>query len=197
MTNIAIAMFALLWSHSNFPATTANPNTWRLLPESRVVVSGSTNTIQFSCLSSHPVREQLLTEVQMAGTSLFKGSILMKVEGFDCGNTIMNRDFYNTLREDEFADITLTIIELRGNTSDDGMGILQGEIELEIVGIRHQIEIVCSLENLPDGQKRIQGTQTLYFSDFGITPPRRALGLIRVENEITVDFSLVISKIYN
>lgn len=119
----------------------------------------------------------------------------MKVQGFECGNELMNRDFSKTLKQDEFPDITLTLIDLTGENSDMGLSVLAGEVDVEIAGKRHRMIMRCTLESLSDGRKRILGSQPLAFSDFGIVPPRRLLGMVRVENEINVDFSLIIREV--
>ncbi len=133
-------------------------------------------------MASYPAYRQFLSETCTGYLSTFKGGIRLKVQGFECGNELMNRDFSKTLKQDEFPDITLTLIDLTGENSDMGLSVLAGEVDVE-------------MESLSDGRKRILGSQPLAFSDFGIVPPRRLLGMVRVENEINVDFSLIIREV--
>lgn len=146
-------------------------------------------------MASYPAHRQFLIETCSGDLSIFKGGIRLKVQGFECGNELMNRDFSKTLKQDEFPDITLTLIDLKGENTGVGLSVLMGEVDVEIAGVNHRMQMRCTLESLSDGRKRILGSQPLSFSDFGIVPPRRLLGMVRVENEINVDFTLILREV--
>lgn len=167
---------------------------WVLLRESWVEVSGTSNVNTFTCMISHPLNMQYLTKRVSGSTASFAGTILLVVDAFDCGNQVMNRDFTRTLKQDEYPHIALRLIGMRGDRTNLGVRVLEGEVEIEIAGVNHRLVMRCTLEDLRYGRRRIRGAVDLRFSDFGLEPPRRALGLVRVENDISVEFSLLMEK---
>lgn len=169
---------------------------WEVQAESRVVVSGCTNVNQFSCAAAYPGYEQILSEVCVeAGFTEFKGGIRLEVEDFECGNAVMNRDFAKTLKADEYGGISLTLLGLQGEVESERRADLIGEVEVTLAGTTHRTVMKCELDDLEDGKRRIRGSHSLAFSDFDMHPPRRLLGAVRVEDQIQVDFTLIIEKV--
>ena len=118
----------------------------------------------------------------------------MRVRRFDCGNEVMNRDLTKALKHEDFPEIQLNLLGLKGRINQVSVGVIEGDIRVKIAGADHRMFTRCTVESLPDGKKKIIGSQLMRFSDFDIRPPRKMLGVIRVEDEIEVDFSLVIKE---
>lgn len=61
-----------------------------------------------------------------------------------------------------------------------------------MAGVRRGVDFVVSGSHEAQGKVRALGSITIRMTDYGIDPPRRLLGLVRVRDELTVRFDLVL-----
>ncbi|MER3471376.1 MAG: hypothetical protein C4330_08575 [Chitinophagaceae bacterium] len=68
---------------------------------------------------------------------------------------------------------------------------IKAQIEIILAGKSKIIPVM--LTACRNGDKiYIKGSECLYFSDFGLTPPSNVLGFINVKNDLTVNFQLAL-----
>ena len=71
------------------------------------------------------------------------------------------------------------------NTSDH-------DLFITIAGITKQFRVRC-IHFSCRGQNFIQGSKSIKFSDFNLSPPERLNGIIKVRDELRVDFGFIIN----
>lgn len=119
--------------------------------------------------------------------------ITIPVEDIDADSRRMNRNMYDYLKEDDYPNITYTLVEAQELALLDNSGIVltvRGMISAagESVEIIHDVEIT---EN-ESGDIVISGSQDLLMTDFGIDPPTALLGSVRARDEMTIEFELLL-----
>ncbi|MBO0323682.1 YceI family protein [Muricauda sp. CAU 1633] len=161
--------------------------------ESEVVISGTTNINSFNCKYN---LQQLELPIRMVYDErddriLFQNAKLeLANDCFDCGGKMINKDFRELLKTESHPQVELRLLYVeppKPETKEIGVGM-----EIIIAGVTRQYKANLKCED----QKNIcvNGTLELRLSDFGLEPPRKALGMIKVDNDIKVNVSLVIKE---
>jgi hypothetical protein len=172
---------------------------------SYVKILGKTNVNSFSCDYRKEIPKDTI-EVsirQMGNMIVLENAILeVEVDGFDCGNQMMNKDFQNLLKENAHPKITLRIksIEpsngLTASSTNTGYAeIGYAMVEFEIAGVKNEYKVpLNSFEQVMS--QYFLGQKTINITDFKLTPPRKFMGLVKVEEEISIDFRLNLNFLY-
>ena len=158
----------------------------KLLPESDLVIAGSTNVNTFECvfdisLISHRTQVKFSNEGRFL---FFKDLVLpLKTRGFDCGNKRMNSDFQDLLLCDEYPEIRIRINKAEFFHGD----YTKAFITVELAGHKKDYELPVLVS-----KEHFQGKFQMNIRDFGLEPPKKALGLIEVDEKIEVRFNLAL-----
>lgn len=160
-------------------------------PSSKVAVFGSTNVnnFKFEYLEEISIDKPVQVK-QNSGTLRLSGGIInLKVQAFDSGNGLINKDFRKMLLEDENPFIQVELIALMPNWQpNDVWREGKAEIMVNINQIIKKYTVSCKVEN--PGSLLIFGRQKILLSDFGLTPPVRMMGMVKVNDWVDLDFSL-------
>ncbi len=115
--------------------------------------------------------------------------INLKVKAFDSGNGIMNKDFRKMLLEEENPFIQVELQTLTPTWQpNDSWREGKAEIEVTINAIAKTYSVSCRVEN--PGSLLIYGKQKILLTDFGLTPPVRMMGMVKVSEWVDLDFAL-------
>lgn len=123
--------------------------------------------------------------------------VSVPIEAFDCGNDRMTRDLQETLRMEEHPEIRFELVDARvvDETVDDSTPSSWHPVEalgtLTIAGTKRLMRIQATVRALDEAHFRLRGCTPIRMTYFGIDPPTKALGLIRVHNEVEVQFDLL------
>ena len=120
--------------------------------------------------------------------------ILIPLKEFQASNPHMYNDFLQQVHENEYPYISILFprleLEKLGTTTD---GTMQ-KVLITLAGVTRQYTIGCSQVNCGD-HLAIRGTERLKLTDFKIAPPEKLSGLIKVKDEITVSFGIILNFI--
>jgi hypothetical protein len=165
-------------------------------PASKLAIEGKTNINSFSCAI-----------VQYSGTDTLvlheggknvrpvfvKGSVGLDASTFDCGMAIMTSDFRKTIRSNQYPSIVIDFISFERTPSyTQKVETFKGVLKISLAGITKLFEVDCSIEATSDGLIHLKGTRAFTFGDFGLTPPSRMMGTIKVQEDLRVKFHLVL-----
>jgi hypothetical protein len=170
------------------------------LEESEISVWVETNVNNFTCEFTNPGQFNALqfkSEVK-ADAIYFQDAILnLPVSEFDCGKELMNKDFRALLNETEYPYITIEFKsvkwydeEMREAHKKMGKEIGLLEVLLKIAGTSHKKEVeVYTVEVLGH---TLSGTGKIEVNirEFGLEPPEKFLGLVKVKETINIRFDL-------
>ncbi|GET29685.1 YceI family protein [Prolixibacter sp. SD074] len=157
----------------------------------KVRIDGSTNVNQFHFYYEQPLTENFSFAVLPTDSNRLDSlSFFIPIEHIDASNPAMLDDFKELLKASQYPKIQITISDaelLHIFTSRDVKNI---PIDITIAGMTNDyvspMEVVRSEKNLivVKGRTRIQLT------DYNISPPRRFLGMIRVKDEVFINFDI-------
>lgn len=184
------------------PESSYSERHWLVTSNSLLKISGTTNVNTFSCLSVSYSGQDIMTErfhVESQEGNI-NGKIIMQANGFDCENYIMNRDFKKTISADEYPDIEVSFISLPNNyaiENDQNSISGKGEVEIKLAGVSRKYNLSYIIRKESDGSKILLGNRSFRFSDFGLETPQKFFGMVSVNDEVSVDFSLKLEPLEN
>ena len=164
-------------------------------PTSRVWITGASNIRRFTCragqlggtLSLHGIatRGPVLSGQNVAS----EPSLTVAVDRLECGIGAMNQHLRETLRGAEHSVITFRLTSYEVDvTSDTPVARLKGEVS--VAGVTRDVAVNAILTADSLGAIRVRGMYVVRMTDFGLEPPRRFGGLLRVRDRITVYFDV-------
>ncbi|MFN1836139.1 YceI family protein [Balneola sp. MJW-20] len=162
--------------------------------ESKLTINGQSNVNDFSCVSEHDLENDSLsyqynfmgTDVELQGNPL-----TLKVDNFNCGKRGINRDFKKTLKHEEYPEIRINVKQLNGRESLDSLPTM-ARVDIELAGVTKEFDIDLSEVSLYEDKTQVKGKKTLRMSEFNLNPPSPLFGLIKIKDEMVIDFNLII-----
>lgn len=158
--------------------------TIRILPESELNITGSTNVNKFNCKFdiSEIAGIQSVSYTQEDQYIKLQNLVFnLKIKAFDCGNKRMNSDFQDLLMGDKYPDICIEIDRLEPFSKES----TRAYIKVYLAGkVNHYDLPVLTNDN------QLKGKFKVNILDFGLQPPKKALGLIEVNEMIWIEFDL-------
>ena len=164
--------------------------------EGRIWITGSSNVSRFTCqasgvsgtvdLKANPTRRSLFSGENVSNAP----SLRIPVAQLDCGSASMNRDLREALRAGAHEAIEFHL---------DSYDIVPAAVgltariagRLRIAGAERVIVATAAVQPDSLGRMHVRGTHAVRMTDFGLEPPHRFAGLVRVRDEIVVHFDIV------
>ncbi len=193
-------MFPILlsfWSSIFFPLQ-SDPS-FHIDPSSRLEIHGSSNVNEFICTcrqTFYKLPFQIVGGHQPGRTIwMFQNTQLrLQTQLFDCGNKVMNKDFYNALKSKTHPTMWIeleTIDEVR--QVNMSWTTFMTQTRITIAGTRRSVPIHARVRRVSSNQLQIQAEKALKMTDFGITPPTALMGMIKTNDEITIRLNLKVT----
>ncbi|MDM7995996.1 MAG: YceI family protein [Acidobacteriota bacterium] len=115
--------------------------------------------------------------------------VTTSVAEIECGDSGMNEHLRNSLKEKDFAEIRYRA--LKYVLVDNGAAV-QTSGELTIAGVTKPVGLGAKLVPLPDGGTRVTGKVRINMRDYGVKPPSKLFGALKVANKVTIEFNTVV-----
>lgn len=173
-----------------------NDGTWIIDSESTLSIHGATNFNKFVCaIQSYPGHDTLQyfnnhtsSELQFASNQM-----LIPIEKFDCGSRQISEDFRSTLKSDAYPYLKIRLIALSGDAIKANQ-LVDGRMDISLAGVtkRYTVKFKTGHEN---GDIVLSGFHPVNFSDFNLIAPEKLKGIIRVKNNLNVEFHLVLKSV--
>ena len=155
-----------------------------ILPESELIIAGSTNVNKFDCKFDVSLISKW-QEIKFTREDKFlrfhKLFLPLRTKGFDCGNKRMNSDFQDLLMCDKYPEIKIQINQIE---------LYPGEFNKAYITVKlagqsrdYELPVLVSKEHF-------KGKFKINIRHFGLEPPKKALGLVEVDEMIEVLFNL-------
>jgi hypothetical protein len=169
---------------------------WLVNASSSLRVDGKTNINSFSCLvSSYGRTDTLVGEINKANQALFRiHSILdIPIANFDCKHKIMTKDLQKTLKMSQYPTMIIDIKSLTKLPREALGGTSSGEVHISLAGTKVNYNIQFTGKSYVN-QIEFVGNKTIYFSEFGLKPPSKLGGTIKVKDQLEVEVRLLLKK---
>lgn len=166
--------------------------------KSQFWIRGEATTHDFTCVVSHVGGMGQLPSTQdtvpaSADEEQAMVRVRVPVQAFECGNRPMTQDLQETLKVEEHPEIRFELVHASVVTPTDSSAAWR-TIEvlgaLTIAGMKRLIRLRAVGRALDENHFRVRGCKPIRMTYFGIDPPTKALGLVRVENRVEVQFDL-------
>lgn len=161
-----------------------------ILDDSKLTINGTSNVNDFECVYEEEFQEDTLQHtvaIDEAIAEVDGEQLILTIDSFDCGKRGINRDFRNTLKSDLYPTIQL---DLKKVVQQDAERIT-AEVDITLAGVTRTYMV--NFEEITyheEGFLEVTGTQPVNMSDFGLNPPRALFGLIKVNDELDINFTL-------
>ena len=172
----------------------------RLLEKSEITVLIETNVNSFSCAftQSEQFNKLRFSGEVKSNEVYFRDAILnLPVSEFECGKEMLNKDFREFLKESEYPDITIEFKsgkwydkETREANSKAGKEIGLLEVLLTVSGVSRKEELGIYTADLLDHVLSCTGKIEINIHEFGLDPPQKFMGLVKVKETINIHFDL-------
>ena len=146
-----------------------------------IFILGKTYVYSFKCTNCNlpnPV-------IKISGAIFSLPDFKVEVDGFDCANKIMTKDFKATLKSDQYPTINIDFTSF--NKTNTGKYGCWANVTLMNRVKKYYFEFTLSSNN------QLIGSRTIKFSDFGIAPPKKMGGMIRVDDNLNLKFKLKVN----
>lgn len=191
---VFIAFLLAAFSHKS--ATPFLTHRFIVQPTSTLTIDGSTNVNTFRCGIDHYTGKDTL--VLQEGSPLrkpifLKGSVSLKASTVDCGMSVMTKDFNQTIKAKEYPHIIITFKSFeRLPNYKQGEENFKGTMTISLGGTTKQFDVDCMIHPKSSGYFHLSGGRKFLFSDFNLHPPDKMMGLIKIQQELLVQFNLVL-----
>jgi len=175
-------VFAILQSMQS-DASDKNKNASGSDCQSFVVIHGSSNINQFHFTHDRPVVENA------SGNFKTENYIRIPVNGFDASNNKMLSDFHDMVKAEEYPDIHIEIEPGKSADFDETSGRTRFKSKISIAGKTNEYIIPSEVSACQVSGYMLKGNLMVKLTDFGIEPPRKVLGAVRVNNEVFINFA--------
>lgn len=163
-------------------------------PESKLLIKGTTNINKFDChfnISKLQNRIPVNFEVRNNKMIFNETHLILKNDCFDCGNKNINKDFKDLLKTNKHPEIFIHLNEMQNfNLTKSTSEVL---LDMEIAGMIKSYKIPVEIEQ-NQNNLFVKGKLIMDINDFNLEPPKKLLGLIKVNNTIEIEFQLLLQE---
>ncbi len=99
----------------------------------------------------------------------------------------LDKNMHKALKVEEYPDITFRLLRFEPGTA----GALNAIGVLKIAGVEREVTLALKTER-KETRLAVKGELSLLMTDFGITPPKAMLGMLKTDPRVTVTFETVL-----
>jgi hypothetical protein len=179
----------LLWLMWFMPASDVR---WVVLKGGSLRVDGTTNVNKFSCVIKDYASPDTLVFYKPGNVPVpMSGAVRLPVLSFDCMSGPMTEGLRKALNAKEFPRLAISFLSLNKYPSFASTEeVISGIVNIELAGKSKRIAVNYTIYMDPQHIIHLVGKQTITFSEFGLTPPRKLGGMIRTDDQLDVEFHI-------
>ncbi len=171
-----------------------NRGKWVIDYDSQLLIHGQTNVNSFTCLiSCYNSTDTLNYQVDQASKAFMfdQNAMVIPVYNFNCGNNLITKDFRTTAKADKHPYLRISFVSLEQNpTSSNNKALLT----ITLAGVTRQVSVKFTQTRKGDFIL-LSGNHSVCFADFELQAPERMLGLVKVQDDLQVEFRLLIRPV--
>lgn len=122
-------------------------------------------------------------------TKLLEGiqplTFTMPVKSLKSDEGLLNTRAYDALKAEKFPNI---VFKLLSATPSGSQMTLRGQ--LTISGNTRDITLVANSQKAADGSYTLSGSKNIKFSEFGMSAPKYMLGVMKVYDDLTINYNV-------
>jgi hypothetical protein len=172
---------AVMHSMQNYASDKEKPASGAIC-NSFIKIHGSSNVNQFHFSHDNPVIESA------SGNFKTENYIRIPVNGFNASNNKMLSDFHDMVNAEKYPDIHIEIEPGKTADFDETSGRTRFRSKISIAGKTNEYIIPSEISTCQVSGYMLKGNLMVKLTDFGIEPPRKVLGAVKVNNEVFISF---------
>lgn len=182
----------LIISGVSFQGNKPQITKWVITSGCSLKVEGSTNINRFSCEIINYSKPDTVIITRLPNLPVYlSGSIRLDVQNFNCHNPVMTADLRKTLKVKEFPKLSIRFISLsKYPDAASRHSTTKGIVMIELAGVSRPYEVDYKIVSSDNNFINLVGTRRVSFSEFNLIPPRKLGGMIKTNNELTVEFNV-------
>jgi len=167
---------------------------WIIDYNSQLLIHGKTNVNSFTCfISCYNNIDTLNYELDSKSKALVfeANKMIIPMFNFNCGNPMITKDFRTTVIANKYPYLNIVFVSLDKNR-DEGKAV--AKLQISLAGVVKSITVDFLLK--PKGDfLNLTGKHVVHFSDFGLKAPKRMMGMVKVQEELNVEFNLLLKPV--
>jgi hypothetical protein len=183
-------LFGIHWQGNN--GTRPAIKRWAVANNSSLNIEGRSNLSSFCCQVTSYLETDTMQYVKNETTRQFiftNSCLTIDINNFDCHQRIITNDFRKTLKADQNRFLKIQFISLDAFDVRNQQTV-KGKVEILLAGQVKCTTIDFKTNATNTGLIQMNGTKTLLFSEFNLHPPKKMAGIIKIKEEIRVNFQL-------
>jgi len=209
----AIIAFALFFGHlfhgkaqsslaMNVSKKLAAEKTYHIGKNSILKLEGKTNVSGFTCdCNDNFPPQQFIVEGTNDGslnTEFKLASLKLKIKSLDCGNALMNKDLQKALNASTYPNITIELKKVEQAKCNRLTELkdwvqMKALIRITLNNVSKEYWLNITAKKSGPNQFRFIGSKSLKMTDFCVTPPVAMMGMIKVQDAITINLDLEVT----
>lgn len=190
-TILLLSLSASLGAYRLYPGRPARTK-WLVQRTSSIKIAGSTNINKFCC----HVNEYAGPDTITLNSGVSVGMLSVDIADFSCNNNMMSREFKNTLKYKQYPQLKIVFVSLEKMPAfTAATETIKGCVEVALAGVSRKFDITYTSCRIDGENVELVGCRLFGFSDFGLSPPTKMGGLIRVNDRLDVEFKLHLRQI--
>lgn len=168
-----------------------------LQPESRIWVEGTSSVRSFSCAavgvesSVDAVSPDVATALAAGTRAVRTAEVRVPAAKLDCKNGTMNGHMLKAIRATEHPMILFRLASYELAPKEGGSAVtMTGTLSLG--GAEKSVTVKADAVKGPDGALRVTGSFPLRLTEYGLKPPSLMMGTMKVGDQVTVKYDLVL-----
>ncbi len=170
---------------------------YRVSDNSWISLRGTTSINSYTCTSTGEIpRGFIMADMLPGSNAIYFSDAYMDVPvtSFDCKNRLMNNDLHASLGGAANPAIKINLLEARtmSKLQKGNGGKILTQVEISINGQTKITDVRVDFMQVNPYSFRISGSKEMLMSEFGIDPPSPMLGMVKVHDQVTIHFHLII-----
>ncbi len=161
----------------------------KMLNDSKLTIFGTANVTSFECEYTKDLEQDTLNHQikPYSDTIIILGDALnLRVNEFNCGKRAINKDFKNALKYKEHPNIKINLLNVYIYKEIP----THVDVAITITNVTKHFTIYLEQHTNEVGNIMVKGFQDLKMTDFSIKPPTALFGLIKVHDDLRIEFDL-------
>jgi len=178
----------ILISISVLPAFTLNSGRGDIISAS-ILIQGRTNVNRFELKYTATDFEDLSSLFRLKITdNVLTGSLVVPVRDFKSKPEKVRDDFLRLTDAGKNPFITIRLLQDISLPAGHIYTVLP--VSVMMAGNSNTYPVNCRIERTDENSLLFEGQQTISLTDYGIDPPEKVVGMIKVENDLVINFSV-------
>ncbi|MGM0376470.1 MAG: YceI family protein [Bacteroidota bacterium] len=155
--------------------------------EDFIQIDGSTNVNHFHFVQEIQTIQTLSEKETHKPDSI---SLQIPAKDFEPSNPKMYEDFLEFIRAGQFPYIDIIIFFKSKEANLGEKTKIAPEVEVKLAGQKQVYQIPGEIYQCRDRNLHISGEISIDLKDFDLTPPTKFMGMVKVSNEVFINFGL-------